>query len=86
MDANETTLFEKARAAWDAERWEEAAACYEQLLALRPDAAGSYAWWFDAALAFKFLRNWPKAFELGREAAARSKSRKGDPAFRMQHG
>lgn len=38
-------------------------------------------WWFDAALAFKFLRNWAKAFEVCREAAARSESGKGDPAF-----
>ena len=81
MDANETALLEQARAAWDAERWEEAAARYEELLGLCPDAPESYAWWFDAALAFKFLRNWPKAFELGREAAARSEHGKGDPAF-----
>lgn len=81
MDADETALLEQARAAWDAERWEEASAYYEELLALCPDAPESYAWWFDAALAFKFLRDWPKAFELGREAAARSEQGKGDPAF-----
>lgn len=81
MDASETALLERARTAWDAERWQEAAALYEQLLALCPNEPGSCAWWFDAALAFKFLRNWPKAFELGQEAAARSEPGKGDPAF-----
>lgn len=81
MDANETALLEQARAAWDAEQWEVSAERYEQLLALRPDALKSHIWWFDAALAYKFLRNWPKAFELGREAAARAEPGKGDPAF-----
>jgi len=81
VDANETGLLEQARAAWDAEQWEVAAVRYEQLLALQPDAPKSHMWWFDAALAYKFLRNWPKAFELGREAAARAEPGKSDPAF-----
>lgn len=81
VDGNETALLEQARTAWRAERWDVAAARYEELLALQPDAPGSHLWWFDAALAYKFLRNWPKAFELGRQAAARSEPGRRDPAF-----
>lgn len=81
MDANETALLDQARTAWDDKQWDEAAMRYEQLLALCPDAPESGGWWYDAALAYKFLRNWPKAFELGRHAAARAEPGTGDPAF-----
>ena len=81
MDANETALLEQARTAWDGKQWDVAAMRYEQLLALCPDAPESAAWWYDAALAYKFLRNWPKAFELGRQAAARAEPGEQDPAF-----
>jgi hypothetical protein len=81
VDEKETALLEQARAAWRAEQWDVAAARYEELLELQPDAPGSHLWWFDAALAYKFLRNWPKAFELGRQAAARSEPGRRDPAF-----
>ncbi|WP_063628147.1 tetratricopeptide repeat protein [Actinospica robiniae] len=81
MDEIEKRLFEQARAAWAAEQWESSAAFYEQLLALRPDGPDSHAWWFDAALAYKFLRNWPKAYELGLQATARAETGKHDPAF-----
>ena len=49
--------------------------------AARADAPNSDAWWFNGALAHKFVRNWPKAFELGRQAAARAETGKRDPAF-----
>lgn len=81
MDANAMALLERARTAWDAEEWETAAELYEELLAICPDAPNSYVWWFNGALAYKFVRNWPKAFELGRQAAARSETGKRDPAF-----
>lgn len=74
-------LFEQARAAWDAERWQTAADRYEELLGRLPDHPRSAEWWYDAALAHKFLRNWDKAYTLGREAAARSPRGEGDPAF-----
>src|SRR6266511_5830637 len=64
------TLAE-ARRAWDAGDYPAAAACYEQLARAYPDHRRVPAWWFNAALAHKFLRDWPKAYELGREAAAR---------------
>lgn len=81
MDEAETALFEQAREAWEAEDWQAAASLYERLLALRPDGPESQAWWFDAALAYKFLRDWPKAYELGLEAAARAETGQRDPAF-----
>jgi tetratricopeptide (TPR) repeat protein len=74
-------LYEQARAAWAAEEWHVAADRYEELLGHLPDVPPSAVWWYDAALAHKFLRNWDKAFSLGREAAARAPRGEGDPAF-----
>ncbi|MFC1429213.1 tetratricopeptide repeat protein [Streptacidiphilus sp. N1-3] len=54
---------------------------YEEVLRSFPDEEGSSIWWFDAALAHKFLRNWEKAFELGKEAAARAPRGEADPAY-----
>ncbi|MEU6347908.1 tetratricopeptide repeat protein [Streptomyces sp. NPDC047072] len=74
-------LIERAREAWDAEEWLRAAESYERVLAHFPDLEASAVWWYDAALAHKFLRNWAKAYELGREAAARAPRGEGDPAY-----
>ncbi|MDQ0602248.1 hypothetical protein QF037_006593 [Streptomyces canus] len=74
-------LIERAYQAWDAEEWLRAAELFEQVLAHFPDEKPSAEWWYDAALARKFLRNWQKAYELGREAAARAPRGEGEPAF-----
>ncbi|MFE1883100.1 tetratricopeptide repeat protein [Streptomyces diastatochromogenes] len=74
-------LINEAYDAWDAEEWLTAAGLLEQVLAHFPDAPKSPVWWYDAALAHKFLRNWAKAYELGREAAARAPRGEGEPAF-----
>ncbi|MEV6945930.1 tetratricopeptide repeat protein [Streptomyces sp. NPDC051172] len=74
-------LIKQAREAWQAEAWPRAAGLYEQVLAHFPDEKPSANWWYNAALAHKFLRNWAKAYELGREAAARSPRGEGDPAY-----
>ncbi|MEU6671518.1 tetratricopeptide repeat protein [Streptomyces sp. NPDC046727] len=74
-------LIEEAYAAWDAEDWPVAAGLLERVLAHHPEAPKSPVWWYDAALAHKFLRNWAKAYELGREAAARAPRGEGDPAY-----
>ncbi|MFD7440741.1 tetratricopeptide repeat protein [Streptomyces sp. NPDC059909] len=74
-------LLKRAQDAFDAEEWQVCAETYEQVLAHYPDERPSAAWWYDAALAYKFLRNWPKAYELGREAAARAERGENDPAF-----
>ncbi|KUO22489.1 tetratricopeptide repeat protein [Streptomyces dysideae] len=74
-------LLRQARAAWDAEEWLRSAELYEQVLAHYPDEKSSAEWWYDAALAHKFLRSWAKAYDLGREAAARSPRGEGDPAY-----
>ncbi|PYC79578.1 hypothetical protein C7C46_14360 [Streptomyces tateyamensis] len=74
-------LLEQAGEAWDAEQWQLSADRYEEVLRHYPDEKPSGIWWFDAALAHKFLRNWEKAFELGKEAAARAPRGEGDPAY-----
>jgi tetratricopeptide (TPR) repeat protein len=81
LDTKYRAVWERARAAWEAEDWAASGALYEELLAACPDEPDSPAWWFDAALAYKFLRNWDKAYELGRQAAARAPRGEGDPAF-----
>ncbi|MFI7338723.1 tetratricopeptide repeat protein [Streptomyces sp. NPDC050085] len=79
--AEAKAVLKQAREAWDAEDWLRSAQLYEQVLAHFPDEEPSAAWWYDAALAYKFLRDWAKAHELGREAAARSPRGEQDPAF-----
>ncbi|MFD8303935.1 tetratricopeptide repeat protein [Streptomyces sp. NPDC059690] len=74
-------LIDEAREAWEAEEWLRAADLYERVLEHFPDEGPSPVWWYDAALAHKFLRNWEKAYELGREAAARAPRGEGDPAY-----
>ncbi|MEV5382547.1 tetratricopeptide repeat protein [Streptomyces sp. NPDC052721] len=74
-------LIDQAYEAWDAEDWLTAAGLFERVLAHYPDTSKSAVWWYDAALAHKFLRNWGKAYELGREAAARAPRGEGDPAY-----
>ncbi|MFE9359128.1 tetratricopeptide repeat protein [Streptomyces olivaceoviridis] len=81
MDKSEAKqLIVQAYDAWDAEDWLTAAGLFERVLAHYPDTSRSPVWWYDAALAHKFLRNWGKAYELGREAAARAPRGEGDPA------
>ncbi|MFC0842620.1 tetratricopeptide repeat protein [Streptomyces noboritoensis] len=74
-------VLEQARQAWEAEEWLRSAELYEQVLAHYPDEEPSAVWWYDAALAYKFLRNWAKAYELGCQAAARAPRGAQDPAF-----
>ncbi|MFF3610798.1 tetratricopeptide repeat protein [Streptomyces sp. NPDC002580] len=74
-------LIGEAVAAWEAEEWQRSADLYERVLAHFPDEGPSAVWWYDAALGHKFLRNWDKALDLGREAAARSPRGEGDPAY-----
>ncbi|MEV4539856.1 hypothetical protein AB0J82_39400 [Asanoa sp. NPDC049518] len=74
-------LVKEAYQAWDAEDWPRAAELLETAVRADPDGRGAEKLWFDAALAHKFLRNWREAYELGKEAAARSKRGAQDPAF-----
>ncbi|RZU73992.1 hypothetical protein EV384_2428 [Micromonospora kangleipakensis] len=79
--ADDRELFKTAYEAWEAKNWVVAGESLERLVQRRPDHRRAGVWWYDAALAYKFLRNWVKAYELGREAAARAKRGKQDPAF-----
>ena len=79
--ADDRELLKTAYAAWEAKNWVVAGESLERLVRRRPDHRRSGVWWYDAALAYKFLRNWAKAYELGREAAGRAKRGKQDPAF-----
>jgi hypothetical protein len=45
------------------------------------DAPEAAALFYDAALAYKFLRDWPNAYALGLEAAKRTPRGEQDPAF-----
>ncbi len=74
-------LVKDAYRAWSAEDWATAGRLLEQAVRADPDGPQSAVWWFDAALAHKFLRDWPKAYELGVEAAARAPRGQQDPAF-----
>ncbi|GHJ44237.1 hypothetical protein Cs7R123_15790 [Catellatospora sp. TT07R-123] len=74
-------LVEQARAAWRAEDWARSAELYEQLATLAPGDPRIGDWWYDAALAHKFRRDWPQAYRLGIPAAASAARGKQDPAF-----
>ena len=73
--------MKQAYQAFEAEDWDRAADLLEQAAAADPDGSGSAALWFDAALGHKFRRDWPEAYRLGREAAARAAREQEDPAF-----
>ncbi|RZQ65036.1 tetratricopeptide repeat protein [Amycolatopsis suaedae] len=81
MTTEAKALYRRAREAWEREDWPASVAAYEELLARFPDHRFSPAWWFDAALAAKFLHDWPRALRLGVEAAARTERGTEDPAF-----
>ncbi len=70
-----------AYAAWEVKDWRRAAELLEAVARRDPDGPRGQGYWFDAALAYKFLRNWPKAYELGREAARRAPRDNRDPAY-----
>lgn len=74
-------LHKRAQQAWDAEDWPVAAELWERLVRRYPDLPAAESWWYNAALAHKFLGNWAKAYELGREAAARATPGTEDPAY-----
>jgi hypothetical protein len=80
MDVQGVSVFERAYQAWDAQDWPVAATLLEEA-ARAADGVEAYRLWFDAALAHKFLRDWPRAFELGRTAAGLAQRGVQDPAF-----
>jgi hypothetical protein len=73
-------LLAEARTAFEARDWPRTAHLYERLATAHPDDARVADWWYDAALAQKFLRNWPEAYRLGRHAVAHTPPGQ-DPAY-----
>jgi hypothetical protein len=74
-------LVREARDAWAAQDWERSAVLYERLAVQAPDDPRIGDWWYDAALAYKFRRNWAQAYRLGIQAAAHAPRGGQDPAF-----
>jgi hypothetical protein len=74
-------LVREAREAWAAEDWERSATLYERLAVQAPDHSQVGDWWYDAALAYKFRRNWAQAYRLSVQAAAHAVRGEQDPAF-----
>jgi len=74
-------IARRAREAWVAEDWRQSAALYEQAALEAPADPRIGDWWYDAALAHKFLRDWPQAYRLGVKAAAHAPRGQQDPAF-----
>ena len=72
---------QQAREAWEAQDWARCGELYERLAIQAPDDPRVGDWWYDAALAHKFLRDWPEAYRLGRYAAAHAQRGTQDPAF-----
>ena len=80
MDTQGMSIVQRAYQAWDAEDWSSAGPLLAQAAQVA-DSERAPALWFDAALAYKFLRDWPRAYELGRTAAEFAQRGEGDPAF-----
>ncbi|GIJ48382.1 hypothetical protein Val02_52680 [Virgisporangium aliadipatigenens] len=74
-------LIVAAKAAFDAHDWPRATHLYERLATEHPTDPRVADWWYDAALAQKFLRNWPEAHRLGRHAVAHTPAGTQDPAY-----
>jgi hypothetical protein len=75
------TLLVEAYRAWETRDWSTAAVRLAEVARRHPEHRDAGVWWFDAALAYKFLRDWPNAYELGKLAAARAEHGAEDPAF-----
>lgn len=74
-------LVRQAYRAWESGDWRRAGQLLEAAVRPDPDGRHSKQLWFDAALAYKLLRDWRKAYELGVQAAARAPRGAQEPAF-----
>lgn len=71
----------KAYRAFKKGDWAAAGAMLERLAVGNAEHPRAKVWAFDAALSYKFLRDWPKAYELGKIAASYVEREQQDPAF-----
>src|SRR5688572_22354588 len=79
--SDKNVLVREGYEAWEAERWKEAGSLLAQAAPVETDQRQAAILWFDAALAYKFARDWQKAYELGKEAASRAPREVQNPAF-----
>lgn len=79
--SDQSVLVREGYEAWEAERWAEAGGLLAQAAPVETDPRQAAILWFDAALAYKFARDWQKAYELGKEAASRVPRGVQNPAF-----
>jgi hypothetical protein len=78
-DAVDAAL-ERAIAAFDEQNYGRAGELYAAVAPLLEDWAAK-AIWFDAALCYLLLRDWPRARDLGSEAVRFVERGKGEPAY-----
>ncbi|MGA8112060.1 MAG: hypothetical protein WCA46_00205 [Actinocatenispora sp.] len=67
--------------AFEAEDWERAGRQLAEAAERTESRPAAAELWYDAALAYKFLHDWPKAYELGLRAAALSERGAENPVF-----
>lgn len=74
-------LLVEAYRAFEDGRYESSTPVIADWARAHADDPKAETWFYDAALGYKFLRDWPRAYELGKEAAARAERGAEDPAF-----
>lgn len=76
-----SALLSRGYEAFDAEDWALAGDLLAQAAPRLPHDERGNATWFDAALAYKFARDWPRAYTVGKQAAALVERGREEPAF-----
>jgi hypothetical protein len=80
-DPDLVRLVTEGYEAFDAQDWVRAGGLLAQAAPRMPEGADARATWFDAALSYKFARDWVSAFELGTRAVAGAERGKQEPAY-----
>lgn len=81
MEDGDLALRQKAFAACNAGDWPTAARIYEDLADRLPEGPWTSEWLSNATLGYKIMRDWERAFDLGRRAARRAERGSRDPVF-----
>jgi hypothetical protein len=67
--------------AFDAQDWVRAGALLAEAAPRMPEGSDARSTWFDAALAYKFARDWPSAYELSTRAVEGAERGAQEPAY-----